>query len=304
MTTSAKAARRHRVREVDFRRPSKFTRDQVRRIETAHDAFCQAATSRLSAELRTELGLTVLGTDQLPYGVVMGEEIPRHAFVSILRIDELGTELALVIDMPLAQCLVHRLLGGSGTAFGAPPSSPITGVVVAVARRAVSSLVEALSSTWMDLADVTLSMAGTSTNPTAVQLVPASEPTLLLSVSAAIDGIASVITLMMPHRSVEPLVHHFELGAHVGGEVDTRAQAMMRDAVGGVDIEVRVGAGSTRMELRDVLALGPGDTVRLKKPVSAGVTLCVGDVATYQAHPGRNGNVRAVQVGPRVGGRK
>jgi flagellar motor switch protein FliM len=57
------------------------------------------------------------------------------------------------------------------------------------------------------------------------------------------------------------------------------------------------------MALRDVLALGPGDTVRLKKPVAGGVTLCVGDVATFQAHPGRNGNVRAVQVGPRVEGR-
>src|ERR1044071_5765030 len=122
MTTSAKAARRHRVREVDFRRPSKFTRDQGRGTEPAHDGFCQAATSRLSAELRTELSLAVLGTDQLPYGVVMGEEIPRHAFVSILRIEELGTELALIIDMPLAQCLVQRLLGGSGTAFGATPN--------------------------------------------------------------------------------------------------------------------------------------------------------------------------------------
>jgi flagellar motor switch protein FliM len=304
MSASAKAARKHRVREVDFRRPSKFTRDQVRRIETAHDSFCQTATSRLSAELRTELSLAVLGTDQLPYGVVMGEEIPRHAFVSILRIDELGTELALIIDMPLAQCLVHRLLGGSGTAFGATPSSNLTAVEVAVARRAVSSLVETLSTTWTDLADVTLSMAGTSTNPTAVQLVPSSEPTLLLSISAAIDGIASVMTLMMPHRSVEALVHHFELGASFGGETDASVQAAMRSAVGGVDVEVRVEAGSTRIALSDVLALGPGDTVRLKKPVAGGVTLCVGDVATYQAKPGRNGNLRAVQVGARIEGRR
>jgi hypothetical protein len=196
MPASAKSARRHRVREVDFRRPSKFTRDQVRRIETAHDSFCQSATSRLSAELRTELNLAVMGTDQLPYGVVMGEETPRHAFVSILRIDQLGTELALIIDMPLAQCLVQRLLGGSGTAFGATPNPNMTAVEVAVARRAVSSLVDALSGTWMDLADVTLSMAGTSTNPTAVQLVPSSEPTLLLSLSAAIDVMASVSRLV------------------------------------------------------------------------------------------------------------
>src|SRR5688572_1416362 len=146
--------RRHRVREVDFRRPTKFSREQVRRIETAHDGFCQSATSRLSAELRTELQLTVLGTDQLPYGVAMAEEVPRHCFVSVLRIDQLGTELALIVDMPLAQCLVQRLLGGGGHQLPKEPSTTLTAVEVAVARRAVASLAESLSSTWLDLAQV------------------------------------------------------------------------------------------------------------------------------------------------------
>ena len=67
--------RHPRVREIDFRRPSKFNREQVRRIEVAHENFCQSASSRMSAELRTELQLGVLNTDQLPYGVVMAEEV-------------------------------------------------------------------------------------------------------------------------------------------------------------------------------------------------------------------------------------
>src|SRR3954468_12520756 len=193
-TAQEPGVRRHRVREVDFRRPNKFTRQQVRRLEHAHDGFCQSASSRLSAELRTELQLSVVGTDQLPYSVVMGEEVPRHSFVSVLRIDNLGTELALILDMPLAQCLVQRLLGGSPHAPGESSPTSLTAVEGAVARRAVASLVESLSSTWMDLAQVSLSMAGTSTNPTQVQLVPSSEPTLILNISAMVACAASGIT--------------------------------------------------------------------------------------------------------------
>jgi flagellar motor switch protein FliM len=303
---SSTGARRHRVREVDFRRPSKFSREQVRRLETAHDGFCQSAGSRLSAELRTELQLSVLGTDQLPYGVVMAEEVPRQCFVSVLRIDQLGTELALIVDMPLAQVLVQRLLGGSGHVFGGQPPTSLTAVEVAVARRAVASLVESLSSTWLDLAQVSLSMAGTSTNPTSVALVPTSEPTLIVSLSAAVDGIASVITLLLPHRSVEPIMHHFEQGAAFGAAdpADAHNEALMRQAVGEVDVELRAEAGSARFALRDVLALKPGDTVRLRRPVASGVTLCVGDVPTYDAAPGRNGNLRAIQIGSKLEGRR
>ncbi len=303
-TAPAPGVRRHRVREVDFRRPNKFNREQVRRLEHAHDGFCQSASSRLSAELRSELQLGVLGTDQLPYSVVMGEEVARHSFVSVLRIDTLGTELALILDMPLAHALVQRLLGGSGHAIGKEsPATSLTAVEAAVARRAVSSLVESLSSTWMDLAQVSLSMAGTSTNPTQVQLVPSSEPTLILNVSATLDGVVSVMTLLLPHRSVEPIQHHFENGAMFGppSDADARNRDLMRDAVGAVDVEVRAEAGAVKIPLAEVLALKAGDTLRLRRPVERGVTLCVGDVEAYDATPGRNGNMRAAQVRDSLG---
>ena len=53
--------------------------------------------------------------------------------------------------------------------------------------------------------------------------------------------------------------------------------------------------------LRDVLALKAGDTVRLRRPIERGVTLSVGDVEAYDASPGRNGNLRAVQVRSSIG---
>src|SRR5690348_2967174 len=102
--------RKNRVREIDFRRPTKFSREVTRRLEHSHDTFCQTASSRLSAELRTELQLSVLGTDQLPYSVVMADEVPKQAFITILKMEPLDTEIALVLDMPLAHVLVGRLL--------------------------------------------------------------------------------------------------------------------------------------------------------------------------------------------------
>src|SRR5436305_4021566 len=199
--------RQNRIREVDFRRPSKFNREHLRRIEHSHDTFCQSASSRLSAELRTEFQVEVMGTDQLPYSVVMAEEVPRHALFTILKIEQLGTEIALMIDMPLAQCIVARLLGAGAGSAGASGGSNLTSVEAAVARRAVHSLVDALSTTWQELADVTLKPVATTVSPLSVQIVPPSEPTLLLKLGAHLDNVMSVMTLILPHRSLEPLMH-------------------------------------------------------------------------------------------------
>src|SRR4051812_3781594 len=97
----ASPVRQPRLREIDFRRPSKFNREQVRRIEVAHENFCQSAGSRLGAELRTELQLAVSNTDQLPYSVVLAEEVPRHALAIELELVELETQVVLILEFPL-----------------------------------------------------------------------------------------------------------------------------------------------------------------------------------------------------------
>src|ERR671938_2172988 len=65
-----------RVQEIDFRRPTKFARELVRRLEHAHESFCRTASSGLSAELRTSFELMVLGSEQLPYGTAMAGTHP------------------------------------------------------------------------------------------------------------------------------------------------------------------------------------------------------------------------------------
>jgi flagellar motor switch protein FliM len=292
--------RHPRVREIDFRRPSKFNREQVRRIEVAHENFCQSASSRMSAELRTEFQLGVLNTDQLPYGVVMAEEVPRQALVNLLRIQPLDTEVALIMDLPLALALVARLLGGHGGPAGQPTS--LTDVELTVARRAVTSFVDSLSSTWQDLADVSLELDGHAISPMSVQIVSPSEPTLLLNLSAMVDGLMSIVTLVIPHSAVERIMPKLEQGHYGPALIDEQSTAAMHDAVGDVEMSLRAEVGAVELPLAEVLGLQPGDVVRLRRPASKGVVLYAGDVPAHVGDPGRNGNSRAVQVRQPWGG--
>jgi len=294
--------RHPRVREIDFRRPSKFNREQVRRIEVAYETFCQQASSRLSAELRTEFQLGVRGTDQLPFGVVMAEEVPRHALVSMLKVEPLGTEVALVLDLPFALALVARLLGGHGSPQGQPTG--LTDVELSVARRAVTSIVEGMSATWNDVAEVTLELGGHALSPMSVQIVSPSEPTLLLNLSAQVDGVKSIMTLVIPHASVERIMPKLEQGHYGPATVDDESAGAMHEAVGDVDLEIRAEVGAVELPLDQVLAMKPGDVVRLRRPASKGVVLYAGDVAAHIGDAGRNGNLRAVQIRQPWGGVK
>src|SRR3954468_10472126 len=105
--------RQSRVQEIDFRRPTKFARELVRRLEHAHESFCRTASSGLSAELRTSFELSVAGSEQLPYGTAMAELQP-DSLLAVLDVSPLESEVSLIVEMPLALRLVDRLLGGGG----------------------------------------------------------------------------------------------------------------------------------------------------------------------------------------------
>lgn len=285
----------HRVRSIDFRRPSKFVREQVRRIEHAHRGFCRSASSRLSAELRTDLELHVAGTDQLPYATVMADELPPAALVAVLEVEPLGTRAALALELPLAFRLVERLLGGG------EPSDPeerdgLTDVEVAVARRALMSFVEPLSTTWLDLAEVSFALTATSVSPMTVQIVPPSEPTLVLTIDAEVDGVASPVRLCVPHRAVAGVLDRLDAGDFGTTGQDAAAGQAVQSAMGDVEVELRAEVGATDMSLDEVLRLEPGGVVPLRRPADQGVVLCVDEVPTYVASPGRNRNRRAVRI--------
>ena len=287
--------RQARVQEIDFRRPTKFARDLVRRLEHAHESFCRTASSALSAELRASFELSVGGTEQLPYGTAMAETHP-DSLLAVLDVAPLESEVALVIEMPLALRLVDRLLGGGGKPRDGSADT-LTDLEIVILRRAITSIVEPLSATWLDLADVHFSIASMQTSPMTFQLVPPSEPVLMLHIEARLDGLVSPLVLCIPYRSVAPIVEKLEHRHYEGHDsVDPTAAGKVHDAISAVDVGLRAEAGATDLKVSEVLQIKVGDVIRLRRPAAKGVIVYAGDVPTYVAQPGRNGNKRALKV--------
>jgi flagellar motor switch protein FliM len=214
----------------------------------------------------------------------------------VLVVEPLDTEIALIIEMPLALRLVDRLLGGGGKPRETIADS-LTDLEVVIVKRAVQSLVEPLSATWLDLADVRFEVGPMQTSPMTFQLVPPSEPVLMMHLETRLDGLVSPLVLCIPYRSVEPIVDKLEHRHYEGqGQVDPSIGGKVKAAISAVDVELRAEVGAVSMPILDVLEIKVGDVIRLKRPAERGVVLYAGDVPTYVATPGRNGNSRALQI--------
>jgi flagellar motor switch protein FliM len=293
------AARRRRMRPVDFTRPTKFTSDQERRLKRAMEAFCRTASTRLSAELRVPIELEMIDTSQLTWRDAHSQ-VPSGSIAAIIEAQPIGTKLLLTSELNLVLGAIEMLLGGvSATGIA---ERRLTDIDWALARHFFDRILAQLSVVWQDLAGVELALDGLDLHMETAQLVSVSEPTLSITMEARLDGGSSTIALLLPWSSVASVVEGFggqDDAAANRGEAEARS---VRRAVGRVDLTLRAEVASREMPIEEVLALKPGDVLRLDTPADAGITLFADKVPVHRAKPGRAGPRRAAQVIERLGG--
>ena len=290
--------RSRRVRPVDFTRPTKFTKDQTRRLELAHDTFCQTASSRLSAELRVPMRLEVIDLAQLTWTNALAE-VPDPSVSAVIELEPFGTKMLMTLELSLILSVIERILGGP--VGRRVPVRKLSDIDRALASHIFEQLLDQLSVTWHDLADATLRLRDLEMQPETVQLAPLSEPTLCVSMEARLDRESSTVTLLIPYRSVEPVATRLETDGYFDGAEDEDATDRMHQALRAVDVQLRAEVAATDLAAEDVLALKPGDVLRFGRPAAAGVTIFADETPVYRAKPGRHGNRRAVQVLDRLG---
>ena len=286
------------VHPVDFSRPSKFTKDQERRLTGAHETFCRTAGTRLSSELRTPIDFEVVGHKQLTW-TSAAAEVPAGALSAIIRMRPSGRQMLLAVDGQFLLALIERLLGGDPE----PPPEPrrLTDVDMALARQLLERLLEQLSIVWQDMVEVELDLAGFEPDAESAMLAPLSEPTWVLEIEARVGSSRFTLMLVLPYRSIEPIEDRLPHGHHRPDGADPSAAGLVHAAVGEATIELRAEVGAAELSAEDVLALAVGDVLRLDADGPQAVTLYAGDVPVHRARPGRSATRRAVQVLGRAG---
>jgi flagellar motor switch protein FliM len=294
----APARRPPRVREVDFSRPTKFSQDQQRRIGHGYEGFCRSVSTQLSAQLHTPVELELLSVDQQNWSAALAE-IAEPSLYAVVTTDA-GLNLLAGLELAAVMRMVERLLGGGFSS--APLQRGPTEIELALARRLFATLIGQLSRAWEELMGTSLSLLVLETQAANIQLVPSSEPTLAITSDVRIDQGTSTLTLLVPHRSIEADLHKLTTGLY-GEAPDAQADEQTGEAVTaalrGVTVELRAEVGSSLLTVDEVLALRPGDLVRLG-PCASGGTLFAESVPIHRTRPGRSGSRRAVEILDRI----
>ena len=283
--------RGHRLRTVDFSRPTKFTADQARRIIRATETFCQTANTRLSTELRVPVELELLNTVQLTWAAAQAQ-LPPHSLSLILEVAPIGTRMLLTAEQPFVLAGLEALLGGSPDRT--PRERRLSEIDWSLTRRLFESIVYQLSGVWHELGGVTLS-AGEIDPHDASQVASVSEPTFTLLLECRIAKQSFALAMLIPWAAIEPVEHAIS-GRDTSHQHEVLSASPMQRAMSDVPVTLRAEVAALDLEVSEILSLVPGSVVKFGVPADDGVMLYAENVKLARAQPGSHGPRRAVQI--------
>lgn len=286
-----------RIKIYDFRRPDKFSKEQIRTVSNMHETFARLTTTSLSAQLRSLVHVHVASVDQLTYEEFI-RSIPTPTTLAVINMDPLKGNAVLEIDPAITFSMIDRLFGGTGQ--GAKVSRDLTDIEQSVMEGIIVRILANMREAWTQVIDLRPRLGQIETNPQFAQIVPPSEMVVLVTLETKVGEEEGMMNFCIPYLTIEPIISKLSSQfwfSSVRRSSTTQYLGTLKEKLSDVDMDVVAEIGTINMPIRDVLALRVGDVVRLSTVrVGDPLSLSVGNKKKFYCQPGVVGKKMAVQI--------
>lgn len=285
-----------RLKVYDFRRPDKFSKDQIRTLQMMHETFARLTTTSLSAQLRTLVHVHVVSVDQLTYEEFT-RSIPSPTTLGIINMDPLKGSSVIEIDPSVTFAIIDRLFGGKGEPL--KTNRELTDIELSVIEGIIVRLLGNLRESWGNVIDLRPRLGNIETNPQFAQIVPPSSMVVLTTFDTKVGDVEGMMNFCIPYITIEPIISKLSAQfwySSIRKGISTENLNLIKEQISDVRVEVIAKLSETELKFSEVSAIKEGDIIRLNDSVKSDVEIIIGDSVKFRGKAGTVGIRRAVQV--------
>ena len=286
-----------KVKTYDFKRPDKFSKDQIRTLYMLHESFARLFNTYLSTHLRTMVTVEVASVEQLTYQEFV-QSMSNPSVISILTVPPLKGNILVEVNTEIAFAYIDRVFGGEGKSN--MKSRILTEIEDTVMRRFVDTAMKHFRDAWANVADFTPVIEATESNPQFTQIVPPSDMVVIITIQMKLGEVEGMMNICVPYLVLEPIMSKltttFWVAASVSKDDASDNVKVLQRKLERTKIPFVVEMGRIHITIREFLTLGFGDVLQLDTQVKDELTCMVGTRPKFRCRPGTAGKKMAVQI--------
>lgn len=285
-----------KIKVYDFRRPNKFSKDQLNTLAIIYDSFCRQLTTLLSGMLRMRVVSKVMAVDQVTYDEFV-RSIPNPTIVSMFTFPPLSGKGILEMNPAVGFSIIDRLFGGPGV--GMAQGRDLTEIENTILERVTERMLFLFKDAWANILEAEAVFDSLETNPQFVQLVSPTEMVIVVTVNVTVGETEGFINLCLPCLMLEAvsvkLTSKFLFSVSASSSTDDYRQHLQH-VIENARIPLSVIVGRNSISLGEMLELQMGDVIPLVQKKEEDASIFVGKTLKYFGKLGLVGNRLAVQI--------
>ncbi len=280
----------------DFRRPTKFSKEQIRTLQIIHENYARIMGNYLTSFLRVPVKLEVVSVAQVSYEEFVFS-LPVPTLMTIFNMSKKMGVAMLETNPTFVFTIIDLLFGGEGKQPG--KIRELTEIELSVMRQINEKFMDNLTYAWKGIVQLEPQIESMDTNPQFNQVIASSETVALVTFSANVQNVQGFVNLCFPFVGLEHVLSSLT-AQHWFNQFQ---QAASKSKPGDVEkclqnpeANVQAVLGKARITLDDFLQLQEGDVLPLRRRRGEPLELLVEGKPIFKVQPGLRGKQLAVKV--------
>ena len=281
------------VEAWDVRLAGQIGREQLQAITQLHETFARNLTHSLGAYLRVVFAATLVSAEHLTYREFL-QRIPETTYLASCRLDPMGVNAALQLDLKIAFPIIDLLLGGEGKSLKA--TREITEIEEQILDSVARIVCRELGVAWQALS-LDASFEEHLETGAALRLMPPEEKTLSLSFEVTMPEVRGGLNLAVPATVSNALLRKIAIDwSHRRSRANDDSRRRLMRRLLDCPFEVELGSKDVSVPLGTLARLAAGDLLAFARRADEPASLLIEGVEMFRAIPALAGTTRAASV--------
>lgn len=284
------------VKDYDFKRPSKFSKEHLRTLENIFEHFGRLLSTHLPGILRKSVSIEVMNSEATIYQEFTNA-LSNPVLLGIVDFSPLEGNIIIDLAQNLGYAMVDRMLGGEGLPL--EKSRDFTEIERVIIERIFTIMTNLLSDPWVNVVKLTPRLTKIETNSQFAQIISPTDMTAIITLNMKIGSVEGMMNICIPYSCLESVIDKLNTKFWYSSmqTVDEKNyQDVIEVAIARARIPIRAVLGKSTISLNEFLHMQKGDIIKLNSKVEDALNIYVGNIKKFTALPGSSSDSYAVKI--------
>lgn len=291
-----KSSNEKQVKNYDFKRPTKFSREHLRTLEIIFEHYGRLLSTHLPGYLRKTVNVDVMNSEAIIYSEFTNA-LSNPVLLGIVDFKPLDGNIIIELSDNLGFAIVDRMLGGPG--LPVDKTREFSEIELVIIERIFTIITNLLHDPWENVVQLRPRLTRIETNCQFAQMIAPNETVSVITLNVKVGSIEGMLNVCIPYNVVEPVIDKLNTKSWYASaklKDDEVYKEFIEAAISRAKVPVKAVLGHSSISVNDFINMQKGDIIKLDTKIKDELNVYVGNILKFTALPGSSSDTYAIKI--------